>query len=79
MPTTTEDGVSTGARLYNHFINTTIGSTTFGASTRVVHVTNESGTVENVTMQANTDGTSLLLPVTDDSGSTSNIEIDMTE
>ena len=36
-------------------------------------------TVENVTMQANTDGTSLLLPVTDDSGSTSNIEIDMTE
>ena len=79
VPVTTEDGTSTGGRLYNHFINTTIGGNTFGASTRVVRVTNESGTIENVTMQAKSDGTSLLLPVTDENGSTSNIEIDMTE
>tara|TARA_B100001996_G_scaffold361676_1_gene328601 strand:+ start:953 stop:2074 length:1122 start_codon:yes stop_codon:yes gene_type:complete len=76
---TDEDGVSTGARLYNHFINTTISGTTFGASTRVVNVTNESGTVEKVTMQANTDGNSLLFPVTDDGGSTNNITIEMEE
>ena len=79
VPTTNEDGVSTGARLYNHFINTTIGGTTFGASTRVVHVTDENGTVTNMTMEAKSDGTSLLLPVTDENGTTSNIEIDMTE
>ncbi len=79
VPVTTEDGTSTGGRLYNHFINTTIGGSTFGASTRVVRVTNESGTVENLTMQAKTDGTSLLLPVTDENGSTTNLEIDMAE
>jgi len=79
VPVITEEAVSTGARLYNHFINTTIGGTTFGASTRVVHVLNEDGDQENVTMEANTEGTSLLLAVTDDSGTTNNIEIDMTE
>tara|TARA_Y100000114_G_scaffold39351_1_gene35022 strand:+ start:640 stop:1758 length:1119 start_codon:yes stop_codon:yes gene_type:complete len=79
VPVTTEDGTSTGGRLYNHFINTTIGGETFGASTRVVRVTDESGTLSNLTMQAKSDGTCLLLPVTDENGSTSNIEIDMTE
>tara|TARA_B100000287_G_C20597752_1_gene766797 strand:+ start:310 stop:1431 length:1122 start_codon:yes stop_codon:yes gene_type:complete len=76
---TDENGTTTEARLYNHFINTTIGGTTFGASTRVVNVTNESGNTEKVTMQASSDGASLLFPVTDDSGSTSNITISMEE
>tara|TARA_B100001109_G_scaffold150997_1_gene122731 strand:- start:293 stop:1411 length:1119 start_codon:yes stop_codon:yes gene_type:complete len=79
VPVVQEDGSSTGGRLYNHFINTTIGGETFGASTRVVRVTDESGTQSNLTMQAKTDGTCLLLPVVDENGSTSNIEIDMTE
>tara|TARA_B100000287_G_scaffold119361_1_gene111349 strand:- start:1213 stop:2334 length:1122 start_codon:yes stop_codon:yes gene_type:complete len=79
VPVTDENGVSTGARLYNHFINTTIGGETFGASTRVVRVQDESGTTQNLTMQAKSDGTCLLLPVTDENGTVSNIEIDMTE
>ncbi len=79
VPVTDENGVSTGARLYNHFINTTIGGETFGASTRVVRVQDESGTTQNVTMQAKSDGTCLLLPVTDENGTVNNIEIDMTE
>ena len=79
VPVVQEDGTSTGGRLYNHFINTTIGGTTFGASTRVVHVTDENGTQTNLTMEAKSDGTSLLLPVTDENGTTSNIEIDMAE
>ena len=79
VPVTDENGVSTGARLYNHFINTTIGGETFGASTRVVRVQDESGTTQNLTMQAKSDGTCLLFPVTDENGTVSNIEIDMTE
>lgn len=79
VPVVQEDGTSTGGRLYNHFINTTIAGTTFGASTRVVHVTDENGTQNNLTMEAKSDGTSLLLPVTDENGTTSNIEIDMAE
>ena len=79
VPVVQEDGTSTGGRLYNHFINTTIGGNTFGASTRVVRVTDESGTQSNLTMEAKTDGTCLLLPVTDENGTTNNIEIDMTE
>ena len=39
----------------------------------------EIGTVEVLTMEAKSDGTSLLLPVTDENGVTSNIEIDMDE
>ena len=61
------------------YINQTLNNVTFGASTRVVQVTNESGTVENVTMQANSDGTSLLLSVVDENGVSNNIEIDMDE
>ena len=79
VPVTDEDGISTGARLYNHFINQTLNNVTFGASTRVVQVTNESGTGENVTMQAKSDGTSLLLSVVDENGVSNNIEIDMDE